>query len=439
MLPLLLLLLLLHLVTVIWGMIGVDLTLEYKKQHWLDLMKQQTVDFVITRLQDERGVIDSKGISTLAEAFQAGIKDLSGYIYPCISSSTFGTSNKLVCKSPEEQISSLLFAMNSTGLLFSNLPIKSFYPTGQPTRQPSTQPTSQPSLPTGQPSRDPTRQPFGHPSSQPTGSPSAQTPHVSVPTHVPTPYPTKTPSGSPTGQPTGSPTRQPRPTRLPSPNPTRSPTYLKNSPTPIPSPVPTGPSALPTRLPTLMPTVQPTALPTAPSPFPSAAPTVRPTYINGTRGSSLRLKRIFLMVEDDSPNRYFSVDNKINQRYLVDLAYACWLRGIQLGIYTTIFYWNNIMTLPFDKDNADADRFLSGLSRDHLPLWVPRFDKTPGDMSFFVPFGGWDHVYMKQFTGGSAEARRAGSWRINLNYANASDHETGVWQAQVDPVAPYDH
>jgi len=138
------------------------------------------------------------------------------------------------------------------------------------------------------------------------------------------------------------------------------------------------------------------------------------------------------MVEDDSPNRYFSVDNRVNQRYLVELAYACWLRGIQLGIYTTLFYWNNIMTLPFDGKNPTADRFISGLSRDHLPLWVPRFDKTPGNMDFFVPFGGWKQVYMKQYTGGSAEARRAGSWRINKNYINA----TGEWDAYIDTVIP---
>jgi len=150
----------------------------------------------------------------------------------------------------------------------------------------------------------------------------------------------------------------------------------------------------------------------------------------------LTLKRIFLMVEDDSPNRYFSVDNRVNQKYLTDLAYACWLRGIQLGVYTTLFYWDNIMTLPYDSSNPKADRFLSGLQRQHLPLWLPRFDKKPGDMTFFVPFGGWNHVYMKQYTGGSAEARRAGSWRVNLNYVNETDHQAGAYKPYVDVVAP---
>jgi hypothetical protein len=161
-------------------------------------------------------------------------------------------------------------------------------------------------------------------------------------------------------------------------------------------------------------------------------PTALPTYINGTRRSNLGLKRIFLMVEDESPNRYFSVNNIVNQQYLTDLAFACWGRGIQLGIYTTMFYWSNIMTLPYDSANPSVDRFLSNIDRDNIPLWVPRFDGRPGDMSFFTPFGGWQQVYMKQFSGGSPDARRAGSWRINNNYVN-----TSMNSVVIDPIGPY--
>ena len=425
------------------GLIGVDLTLPYTKSDWDALRAQQEVGFVVTRLQDELGAIDQVGITTLSTAFQAGIKDLSGYIYPCISTSTFGSSKSLKCPTPEMQISNLLVAMGSSGVAFSKYDTRSFYPTGQPSGQPSVQPTSQPSVPTGQPSRSPTGQPSDSPTGSPTSKPSAFSQNKSpvfarangvAPTHAPLPVPTGQPSGSPTGQPTTTPTGPtPYPVALPTLTPTAEPTTTRTmEPTPepgSPTPEPTvslAPTVRPTRFPTKMPTPTPTAFPTRPTPAPTPAPTAIPTFINGTHNKPLPLKRIFLMVEDDSPNRYFSVDNRINQRYLTELAYACWLRGIQLGVYTTYFYWNNIMTLPFDKSNPGADRFLSGLKRDNIPLWAPRFDKKPGDMSFFEPFGGWNHVYMKQFTGGSAEARRAGSWRINLNYVNASDHKTGT-------------
>ena len=57
------------------GLTGVDLTLPYSKEEWLALKKLQKVDFVVTRLLDEFGVIDQVGISTLATAFEPGIYD----------------------------------------------------------------------------------------------------------------------------------------------------------------------------------------------------------------------------------------------------------------------------------------------------------------------------------------------------------------------------
>lgn len=364
-------------------------------------MKERKVEFAITRVVTEMGDIDQRGITTLAEAYKAGIRELSGYIYPCISTSTFGLSNSLKCKTPAEQLRVLMHEMKRSGAELKTYNTRSFYPSGQPSGQPSRQPTSEPSIPTGQPSRQPTGQPTSQPTSQPSGQPSVWN-KGNAPTAKPTPTPSRTPTGQPTRQPSSQPTAQP------SVQPSAS-----SKPSHNPSARPTAPTAKPTS--------------------PTAHPTVQPTFINGSL-TSVPISRIFLIVEDESPNRYFSVENKVNQQYLSELASACWYHGIQLGIYTTPFYWNNIMTLPFDPMNAKQDRFLSNIDRSYLPLWSPRYDNTPGSMRFFVPFGGWTEVYMKQYNGGSSEARRAGENQINLNYVNSTNLHAGASHVIIDPI-----
>jgi hypothetical protein len=57
-----------------------------------------------------------------------------------------------------------------------------------------------------------------------------------------------------------------------------------------------------------------------------------------------------------------------------------------IGVYTTKKDWENII----EDSREDLINPLSG-----YPLWVPRFDQSD-NMNFFVPFGGWTSIGMKQ-------------------------------------------
>lgn len=124
------------------------------------------------------------------------------------------------------------------------------------------------------------------------------------------------------------------------------------------------------------------------------------------------------MVEDESPPRYFDADQTVNQAYLMELMDRAYDYGFQLGIFTTLRYWTELM----ETIHGGTIDF----SRDNVPLWTPRFDKT-GSMDFFVPFGGWTTAYMKQYDGGSSPARRQTvTWRINKNFVYANMTSTVI-------------
>lgn len=212
----------------------------------------------------------------------------------------------------------------------------------------------------------------------PTNAPTFAPTLVNDPTHAPTFAPTGQPSGQPTAQPTRQPTAQP--SSMPS-------------------------LATAQNWPTGQPTGQPTVAPSTPPPtFP--VPTAAPSFVPGTQ--PLELKRIFLMVEDESPPRYFSADQLVNQAYFRDLALKAYSYGYQLGVFTTLRYWSELM----ETNSGGTVNF----SRENVPLWIPRFDRIES-MDFFVPFGGWTKPYMKQYWGGSSPARRLDvTWRLNQNY-----------------------
>lgn len=95
------------------------------------------------------------------------------------------------------------------------------------------------------------------------------------------------------------------------------------------------------------------------------------------------IQRLYVSVEDESPNQYFHHDKTENINFLSDFTSYAASMGISIGIYTTYWDWMNIM---------DTSAF------SHLPLWIPRFDSTP-TVDFFVPFSGWTTLAMKQMSG----------------------------------------
>jgi hypothetical protein len=235
------------------------------------------------------------------------------------------------------------------------------------------------------------------------------------PTHAPSMSPTTNPTGQPTSEPSGQPTSNPTmPTGQPSSAPTKAPT---ESPTEMPSYAPTVRPTLAggaTHAPTFSPTREPTQFPTE---MPTAAPTEAPSI-----PPPLNLKRVYLMVEDESPPRYYDANQLVNQAYFRELFDRAYEYGFQLGVFTTFRYWTELM----ETNEGETVQF----SRENVPLWTPRFDKVANN-DFFVPFGGWSTNYMKQYDGGSSPARRQTStWRINRNYTPWSMNSTTI-----DPVA----
>lgn len=249
--------------------------------------------------------------------------------------------------------------------------------------------------------------------------------------HFPSLAPSHTPSLLPTTRPTIKPTLLPsvKPTYLPTAEPSLEPTSrptkhgnFTNS---------SAPSVLPTIIVTSHPTMR------SPSHEPTSLPvTLRPT-------PSLRnttVQRMFVNVEDETPNRYFSGDASVNIQFLADLANEALRHGVQLGVYTTHKDWLNIMTTSVIRQVAAVDS-ASGLNTttrtriflyplpngtnttvnpfSALPLWMPRYDSR-ASMAFFEPFADWAELFMKQTSGGAASLRRVGSSRICTDYKEAA-------------------
>lgn len=94
--------------------------------------------------------------------------------------------------------------------------------------------------------------------------------------------------------------------------------------------------------------------------------------------------RFWFDIEDEDPPKYFDANPTVNQELLAELTAAGEEEKIQLGIYTTKTYWNNIM------GNIEGYAI--------YPLWYPRYDGV-NSMDFFAPFADFTEVEIKQ-TGG---------------------------------------
>ena len=145
-----------------------------------------------------------------------------------------------------------------------------------------------------------------------------------------------------------------------------------------------------------------------------------PISFNNTAPNNIFISKIFVNIEDRVPNYYFSTDHSKNINFLVEYVNAAVANGISIGIYTTKADWLSIMPdlLP---GILKVYRYKIGPSYTainpfkDLPLWMPRYDGLSNN-EFFGPFAEWTNVYMKQMTGGSAQARRIGSDRICNDY-----------------------
>ena len=339
----------------LWGIssrYGVDLIKSLTVDDWVDLANLN-VTFAVVRLINQDGSIDGTGIRNLRNALEANFTELSGYMYPCVQSSYFARVEGIECLDPADQIDTLVASLEENVAKLENYTTVTWLPTSAPTGSPTV---------------------AAQPTYAPTSSPSA------IPTIDATPMPSSAPS------------------EPPSETPSASPTTLTANWTVAPTMEPT----------TAAPTFSPTQSPTL-----SQHPTSMPTNEPGQ--NTLVVRRIFLMVEDESPPRYFDPDQAVNQEYFTSLYRRAHENGYQLGVFTTKRYWEELMV------QTDGTPLI--YERESTPLWIPRYDGV-ANMDFFVPFGNWTAPYMKQFSGGSSAARRAAyTWRVNENYIDETYYD----------------
>jgi hypothetical protein len=126
-------------------------------------------------------------------------------------------------------------------------------------------------------------------------------------------------------------TLQLSPTAMPSLNPIPVPSEL-------PTETPTTPTEQPTELPTVTPSLvselsgEPTVTPTASS-NPTYVPSSSPSY---NRATNVKVQRLFITVEDETPLRFFTKNSSLNLQYLVEISVAAMNAGISIGNFNLI-------------------------------------------------------------------------------------------------------
>eukprot|EP01031_Cornospumella_fuschlensis_P030407 gene30407-36738_t len=139
-----------------------------------------------------------------------------------------------------------------------------------------------------------------------------------------------------------------------------------------------------------------------------------------TSDSKVVLSTLYINLEDITPNQFFSTNHTQNVIFLQTfVAYAKSL-GIDVGIYTTVLDFVNIMTQShITHTRTFTYATLQGLTNKNplanTKLWTPRYDQQ-NDFSFFAPFADWATPFVKQITGGAKDMRREGNARVCLDY-----------------------
>mmetsp|Transcript_20402 Transcript_20402/g.34165 ORF Transcript_20402/g.34165 Transcript_20402/m.34165 type:complete len:249 (-) Transcript_20402:405-1151(-) len=115
--------------------------------------------------------------------------------------------------------------------------------------------------------------------------------------------------------------------------------------------------------------------------------------ITFNQSGAYSLNRMWIDIEDESPNKYYDSDPAVNQAFIKEMVNAANHMKIPVGMYTTATYWDQIMNGTEDYSEKDDE------GNYRYPLWYPRYDGEDS-MDFYTPFAGWDAVQIKQ-TGGN--------------------------------------
>ena len=131
------------------------------------------------------------------------------------------------------------------------------------------------------------------------------------------------------------------------------------------------------------PTVSPTS--SIPTMFVSSIPTISPSLYSPVPAT---IQRIFINIEDESPNRYFSANHYHNVQFLAEYVDRAVENGIQVGVFTTRQDWLGIMVDKVSHSprslstRTDYYRYPTSNSSYveynpfyKLPLWLPKYDQ----------------------------------------------------------------
>lgn len=89
---------------------GVDVSSPVSESEWTCLQSsggQGAVEFAIVRVYRSSGSVDPNGAATIKAARRAGIKNVDGYIFPCVS-----------CGNPASQVNATKQALDAAGASF---------------------------------------------------------------------------------------------------------------------------------------------------------------------------------------------------------------------------------------------------------------------------------------------------------------------------------
>ncbi len=95
---------------------GVDISVAKTSSTWECLVSQHQVDYAIIRIYRNLGQVDSNAPNTLKMASQAGVKDLGGYLFPCMPSSPYSAAKNVTCDSPKDQVLATLKNLEQNGI-----------------------------------------------------------------------------------------------------------------------------------------------------------------------------------------------------------------------------------------------------------------------------------------------------------------------------------
>ena len=137
----------------------------------------------------------------------------------------------------------------------------------------------------------------------------------------------------------------------------------------------------------------------------------------------LAIRQLWLDVEDTAASRYdqATTEQKVSAALALCDAYAT-TSGQRTGIYSGRWFWLDRRYMANTESFKDRE------------LWDANYDDVADAALGFAPYGGWDHVAIKQFRGTSILASVSG---LDLNVLSVGE-EAELSAPATDQTAPAD-